>query len=157
MTREQRIDIVDKRLSLSGRGAIIRAVEISQTLGKPMVTIETLFLGVIADPKLAVLRSSLVSQERVIQNAARGAVYPQVSNGHKHPLVDCEVDELIDHAQSLARQRGHRKAGSPELLAFLSRHEVIQDTLLLPGSVARMDALMRAAFMTDDAGLEKVG
>lgn len=127
MIDERRFSVIDPRLSKTGGEILASAIQHSADQGNPMATIESLFHALIRHKKV-----TPVARMLGIEPDFLGLTYgtrPEPEGAVM--LWDGEVQTAINVAHRRAQERGARRAGLVDLLAYTTQHEAVKDVFAM--------------------------
>jgi ATP-dependent Clp protease ATP-binding subunit ClpA len=127
MNEERRFSVIDPRLSKTGGEILASAIQHSADQGNPMATIESLFYALVNHKKVTPV-ARLVGIDPESLSLTYGT-RPEPNGAAM--LWDGEVQTAINVAHRTAQERGARRAGLVDLLAYTVQHEAVIDIFAL--------------------------
>ena len=123
MSGERRFSVVDPRLSKTGGEILASAIQHSADQGNSMATIESLFYALVNHKKVTPV-ARLVG----IDPDSLGLTYGTRPDPNGAAMLwDGEVQTAINVAHRSAQDRGAKRAGLVDLLAYTTKHEAVKD------------------------------
>ena len=123
MKEETRFSVIDPRLSKTGGKILASAIQHSTDQGNPMATIESLFYALVTHKKVKPVARMLGIEPEFLGLAYGTRPEPDGAV----MLWDGEVQTAINVAYKRAQERGARRAGLVDLLAYTTGHEAVKD------------------------------